>query len=112
MNCICGFINVYEYILEFFLFLFQKLFKNCVKIGDSNLLLSGGDFFFVVNLVRVIEDRLELFVFDLVDVILYKLFFDIVSYVEKFVSKSEVKFIKRREKQLEEEVKIFINKKI
>lgn len=61
-------------------------------------MLSGGDFFFVVNLVRVIEDRLGLFVFDLVDVILYKLFFDIVSYVEKFVSNSKVKLIKRREK--------------
>lgn len=88
------------------------MLKNCVKTGESNFLLSGGDSFSALNLARAIEDRLELSAPDLVDVILHKSFSHIVSHVEKLASKSEVKSTKRREKQLEEEVKISVNKKI
>lgn len=83
-----------------------------MKTKDSNFLLSGGDSFSAVNLARAIEDRLELSAPDLVDVILHKLFSDIVSHMEKLASSSKVKSTKRREKQLEEEVSISVNKKI
>lgn len=75
-------------------------------------MLSGGDSFSAVNLARAIEDRLELSAPDLVDVILHKSFSDIVSHMEKLASNSKVKSTKRREKQLEEEVNISVNKKI
>lgn len=75
-------------------------------------MLSGGDSFSAVNLARAIEDRLELSAPDLVDVILHKSFSDIVSHMEKLASSSKVKSTKRREKQLEEEVSISVNKKI
>lgn len=83
-----------------------------MKTKDSNFLLSGGDSFSAVNLARAIEDRLELSAPDLVDVILHKSFSDIVSHMEKLASNSKVKSTKRREKQLEEEVNISVNKKI
>lgn len=83
-----------------------------MKTKDSNFLLSGGDSFSAVNLARAIEDRLELSAPDLVDVILHKSFSDIVSHMEKLASSSKVKSTKRREKQLEEEVSISVNKKI
>lgn len=75
-------------------------------------MLSGGDSFSAVNLARAIEDRLELSAPDLVDVILHKSFSDIVSHMEKLANNSKVKSTKRREKQLEEEVNISVNKKI
>lgn len=83
-----------------------------MKTKDSNFLLSGGDSFSAVNLARAIEDRLELSAPDLVDVILHKSFSDIVSHMEKLANNSKVKSTKRREKQLEEEVNISVNKKI
>lgn len=83
-----------------------------MKTKDSNFLLSGGDSFSAVNLARAIEDRLELSAPDLVDVILHKSFSDIVSHMEKLASNSKVKSTKRREKQLEEEVNISVNKKV
>lgn len=83
-----------------------------MKTKDSNFLLSGGDSFSAVNLARAIEDQLELSAPDLVDVILHKSFSDIVSHMEKLASNSKVKSTKRREKQLEEEVNISVNKKI
>lgn len=83
-----------------------------MKTKDSNFLLSGGDSFSAVNLARAIEDRLELSASDLVDVILHKSFSDIVSHMEKLASNSKVKSTKRREKLLEEEVNISVNKKI
>lgn len=75
-------------------------------------MLSGGDSFSAVNLARAVEDRLELSAPDLVDVILHKSFSDIVSHMEKLANNSKVKSTKRREKQLEEEVNISVNKKI
>lgn len=83
-----------------------------MKTKDSNFLLSGGDSFSAVNLARAIEDRLELSAPDLVDVILHKSYSDIVSHMEKLANNSKVKSTKRREKQLEEEVNISVNKKI
>lgn len=83
-----------------------------MKTKDSNFLLSGGDSFSAVNLARAIEDRLELSAPDLVDVILHKSFSDIVSHMEKLANNSKVKSTKRREKLLEEEVNISVNKKI
>lgn len=83
-----------------------------MKTKDSNFLLSGGDSFSAVNLARAIEDQLELPAPDLVDVILHKSFSDIVSHMEKLANNSKVKSTKRREKQLEEEVNISVNKKI